>query len=862
MLQRGEAIKSSSSFSAKRCASSQKTIDSRRQAECSRSAFRHLLSKIDFSQWVKFESNGDLSCEFEATAWSKGCAENFCSLDVRANRSCSLSLVSWRPTSVVDKRGALRRLRRGQATRDVCCSSSGALFKLRVKSSSRFIRFDCSGPNFSLFVICLTVAAFVAYASQRIGRAVKMVMKMQLSDSHGEEWYQRSAPSIAKSSALSPSLPGGLRPALCPIRGLPGISRPSYIRSDTSSISRAPPCNSMPGVSPEKGAPREPPRMGEGGNWQCHVCLNVNYPRRTACNRCLAERNKENTQKVAEFIRLKEGFLQMGLDQQTASAAAAAQQAAHSCANNSGSFGVFGEAGDRLHAGNHHSKTGSSGNVLAHEGEGLRLLSYPLEQPPQQKPILQRPASLDQKVLHRLLQQTETSFLPPVEQNRQQFQQPSKEPSVAGGGLSSRETSGGLLKSSRDTSNEAASSNIFEEDPAACPASSLSQEAMQAGGVASSSVKGSRSSEDVNFIMLRAGVLLGKLLQELDSKGDPQQEQATATALANPPPAAAAKADDVLRAALGMLAGTTGIPAGDRQPKVYPYGALEALQAMQQQYRPSQLGYPQMLAHPDEFRNPSSFLKIYGDPLCSLSPSSAAALVGAGNGNSPAANRDGNWVCRFCNNINFPRRFRCNKCNELRGPEGDKIVAEYARVVYAHHTERLRMQQLQQQLHFLKQQDIQQMQQQLEHAQGQQPNQPFHHRQRFRTAPPSAPSSPTRATASCAPKPFGHAVAAAAAAAAASVAAARPTGSALLTRKPGTSALPVTAAAAAAGGAADAADALASAPLQQGHVGKQQQLEKQQLPEQQQQTEQQEDGDGKRHASEGAALVPVDSNDK
>ena len=77
------------------------------------------------------------------------------------------------------------------------------------------------------------------------------------------------------------------------------------------------------------------------------------------------------------------------------------------------------------------------------------------------------------------------------------------------------------------------------------------------------------------------------------------------------------------------------------------------------------------LVHPDEFKNPSTFLKIYGDPLCF-----------AKNGPLPKKGRNGNWECSKCTNVNFPRRFRCNMCGTGRGEEGDWIVAEYARQVY------------------------------------------------------------------------------------------------------------------------------------------------------------------------------------
>lgn len=572
-------------------------------------------------------------------------------------------------------------------------------------------------------------------------------------------------------------------------RGLQGATtRPRLIRSDASNISKGPPCTPQ-GCSPEKAAHRDPPKMGEGGNWQCHVCLNVNYPRRTACNRCLTERNKENTEKVAEFVRLKEGFLQMGLDQQTASAAAAAQQAARSCVSNNTSSGSLAtaEKSDRLQ-----SSSSSSGSVLALDGEGLRLLSYPLEQQPQQ-----RSAVFDQKALKRLLHHSSPGLLRnPEQQQPQQPQQQGSCGTAKPAGISSRETSGGLLRSSSSGSNSGYSSTgCFSDEEV--QASSLpglhASLRLSSNGSAANSI--STNSTEMRHIMLKAGLLVGKLLREFDDQPHhPQHAANPATAVANP--AAVAKADEVLRAALGMLVGTSSAETGDHPQQQAPFFAsLDSVPPPRQpQQRQHQLGFPQMLAHPDEFRNPSSFLKIYGDPLCSLSPSSVAAYVaGAGASSmSPAANKDGNWVCCSCTNVNFPRRFRCNKCNEPRGPEGDRIVAEYARAVYAHHAERLRVQQLQQQLQLLQQQDMQQLQLQMHQKQTQQQKH-YHHRQRQKTAPPSFPISPAGDGGFVSSKSFGSELAAAAATAAASVASGRPLGAPEAADKSSTAAQPVTA---------------------------------------------------------------------
>jgi len=38
-----------------------------------------------------------------------------------------------------------------------------------------------------------------------------------------------------------------------------------------------------------------PPRAGENGNWKCKDCGNVNYARRTECNRCKKKRDAEGS---------------------------------------------------------------------------------------------------------------------------------------------------------------------------------------------------------------------------------------------------------------------------------------------------------------------------------------------------------------------------------------------------------------------------------------------------------------------------------------------------------------------------------------------------------------------------------------
>lgn len=504
-------------------------------------------------------------------------------------------------------------------------------------------------------------------------------------------------------------------------------------------------------ASPEKGvSPKEPPKMGEGGNWQCHSCLNINYPRRTICNRCLTERSRENSRKVLEFIRLKEGFLIMGLDQQTAAAAASAQQAARASTSNSsctlpmnnrnrmingrvtGSNSTMGDSTDRMN-----SNTSTGRSLLELEADGLRLLSCPLERQQQQEKLQQQmlrgSASFDPAESARTRERTSRGLLKnphilvqPVQPQRQQHHKREDSEAAGGLGISSRDTSGGLLVPSSSSNNSTfgdASSYASDEEVSSRSLSRL-RETVQLSG---------NSRNNVQYIMLRAGLLVGKLLREFrdkqpqqqlqqeqqqDQQQEQQQEQqqkqhqeqrqVQAAEAAGPSAAAKAKADDVLRAALAMLTatGTGKTQAADACDWAHQ---LSQQQEDMQQLRANRIpGFPQMLAHPDEFKNPSSFLKIYGDPLCLPSPCASAALTPGSNSSSNSATngtsvspppyKDGNWLCFCCGNINFPRRFRCNKCYEPRGPDGDRVVYEYARAVYAKHAEKLKQLQRQRKL--------------------------------------------------------------------------------------------------------------------------------------------------------------------
>lgn len=65
---------------------------------------------------------------------------------------------------------------------------------------------------------------------------------------------------------------------------------------------------------------------------------------------------------------------------------------------------------------------------------------------------------------------------------------------------------------------------------------------------------------------------------------------------------------------------------------------------------------------------PSDFLREYGDP-------------GAAQGDRrpPTPGVKGNWECKGCNNINFPRRTNCLRCHTARDEEAEKIVQDYVK---------------------------------------------------------------------------------------------------------------------------------------------------------------------------------------
>eukprot|EP00850_Spirogloea_muscicola_P014887 SM000110S18894 [mRNA] locus=s110:118766:121624:- [translate_table: standard] len=73
----------------------------------------------------------------------------------------------------------------------------------------------------------------------------------------------------------------------------------------------------------------------------------------------------------------------------------------------------------------------------------------------------------------------------------------------------------------------------------------------------------------------------------------------------------------------------------------------------------------------DYHDRPSDYLREFGDP--------AAMNATSGGNHRPEAGVDGNWACEDCKNVNFPRRTSCFQCHRKRSARGDEIVREYVR---------------------------------------------------------------------------------------------------------------------------------------------------------------------------------------
>lgn len=69
---------------------------------------------------------------------------------------------------------------------------------------------------------------------------------------------------------------------------------------------------------------------------------------------------------------------------------------------------------------------------------------------------------------------------------------------------------------------------------------------------------------------------------------------------------------------------------------------------------------------------PSEYLREFGDPA-------AMGVGGASPSQRPEAGIDGNWECQDCKNVNFPRRTICHQCHKKRGSKGEEVVREYVR---------------------------------------------------------------------------------------------------------------------------------------------------------------------------------------
>ncbi|EPR57613.1 Zn-finger in Ran binding protein and others domain-containing protein [Toxoplasma gondii TgCatPRC2] len=462
-----------------------------------------------------------------------------------------------------------------------------------------------------------------------------------------------------------------------------------------------------------RGNAREPPRMGEGGNWRCNNCSNINYPRRRACNRCGCARSAVNDLRVAEFTRLKDELQSMGLDSHTASQAAAAQQAAQqqgrllsSMLDLLRSDDVLQPGGNRAHQAQNDAKpmqshglppvntrSGLCGNWgSTNSTDGLRLSG----------PNSSQAAATSGGALVSQLMLLNSSMAPMKIGTDSAVGAPTAQQQGGAAGLPSSCGSGGatLVTSVCNSAARVAGelSAAFDLKPAATeihdvtgqtpgPSSlSFRVSAREAGfgisedvpAIVPSVVDGEDATQyttALQVMLLKAKDVADALVVYFQELGDPEPTS---------------KAADVLRTALAMLGHSPDPQANDSAareskndvsgvPSASANSGIRSNSGSVRGIGGPNFSAPTMLAHPDEFKNPSSFLKIYGDPLC------GSAELSSGNCQNPVKNHHGNWVCRNCKNVNFPRRFRCNKCGEVRDAEGDRIVAEYAKLVHHHH---------------------------------------------------------------------------------------------------------------------------------------------------------------------------------
>ena len=116
----------------------------------------------------------------------------------------------------------------------------------------------------------------------------------------------------------------------------------------------------------------------------------------------------------------------------------------------------------------------------------------------------------------------------------------------------------------------------------------------------------------------------------------------------------------------GVLFRDPGPPAKPLRPEAHSFTAEDLRQAI------ACLKPAPVL---ELIKDPCDYLHDYGDPSIERDK---REILHAG---PIQAGVNGNWRCARCDNVNFPRRRSCKKCNEARGAEATKIVWEYVRQV-------------------------------------------------------------------------------------------------------------------------------------------------------------------------------------
>ncbi|KAL2644236.1 hypothetical protein R1flu_011823 [Riccia fluitans] len=362
---------------------------------------------------------------------------------------------------------------------------------------------------------------------------------------------------------------------------------------------------------------RKQPRPLEDGNWICEdpSCTNVNYPRRTECNKCGKRRGAIGDAVVKAYIdsiKIARGEL-------------------------APSPKLVSGVSERL---------GMARGMMPHNGSDVS---------PQQQEISISPGSSN--LVGELEPWMGGGYEQPVPSFASHY--------VTGdGGLSGRRSTLSAATEGKRLAEQLVASFAASSDPVGDAGECLASAAlwlqtmksrMQAGdsgALSTSSLASSIMMGDSNSLALRAS-LVGM--------------NGGVTMLSQSPLNGSIGGSSVGLGSLVINSGTAGMGSsliGNYLPRVsppngnIPPGPRAVL--------------PRTLRYEDYNDRPSDYLREFGDPA-------AVSATAMGGGHRPEPGVYGNWECEECKNVNFPRRTNCFQCHKRRGPKGEEIVRKYVR---------------------------------------------------------------------------------------------------------------------------------------------------------------------------------------